>query len=192
MNLLPQSLLKKIGLSESDLKPNNVVLSNYKGKSGSSFGAIEVDLVVGTVKRSTFFLVVASKANYNLLQGREWIHGVGAVPSTMHQRLTLWREDGVLENIETDQRYFIDEVAKKKFDKQLANIAPCAASELGYENQDNFLWSMKLHPKDGFIWKEIVDEEDILRTRASAYPKTPIWGCPEIGVSPVGWDDNDD
>lgn len=110
VNLLPQTLLKKIGISESDLKPHNVVLYNYEGKSGSSFGAIEVDLVVGTMKRATLFLGVASKANYNLLLGREWIHGVGIVPSTMHQRLTHWREDGVLENIEADQSYFIFEV----------------------------------------------------------------------------------
>jgi hypothetical protein len=89
VNLLPHFLLKKIGLSESDLKPHNVVLCNYEGKSGSSFGAIEVDLVVRTVKRATLFLVVESKANYNLLLGREWIHGVGAVPSIMHQRLSL-------------------------------------------------------------------------------------------------------
>jgi hypothetical protein len=71
VNLLPQFLLKKIGLSEFDLKPHNVILSNYEGKSGSSFGAVEIDLVVGTVRRSTLFLVVASKANFNLLLGRE-------------------------------------------------------------------------------------------------------------------------
>ena len=102
VNLLPQFLLKKIGLSESDLETHNVILYNY-----------EVDLVVGTVKRSTLLLVVASKSNYNLLMGRKRIHGVGAVPSTMHQRLTLWKEDGVLENIEADQSYFLAEVDKR-------------------------------------------------------------------------------
>ena len=89
--------------------------------------------------------------------GREWIHGVGVVPSTMHQRLTLWKEDGVLKNIEADQSYFLAEVAtvtKNTFDKQLAKIAPCAASGFGYEDQYNFLWSMKLHLKDGFTWKK--------------------------------------
>jgi hypothetical protein len=101
----------------------------------------------------------------------------------------------LLENSEVDQSYFIaevDNITKKNFDKQLANIALCAASELAYKDHDNFLWSMKLHPKDGFIWrKEIVNEEDILRTKASAYSKAPVWGGPEIGVSPTGWDDND-
>jgi len=49
---------------------------------------------------------------------------------------------------------------------------PYASSELGYEDQDNVLWSMKLHPTYEFIWrKEIVDDEYLLRTRASVYPK---------------------
>jgi hypothetical protein len=63
VNLLPHFLLKKIVLSESDLKPHNVVFWNYEGKSGNSFGAVEVDLVVGTVKRPTLFSVVELKAN---------------------------------------------------------------------------------------------------------------------------------
>ena len=136
------------------MKPHNVVLCNYEGKSGSSFGVVEVDLVIGTVKMPTLFLVVESKANYNLLLDREWMHGVGVVPSTMHQRLSLWKENGVLENIEAYQSYFVAEVAnitKKTFDKQMARIGPCSISAIGYENHDNFLWSMKLHPKDGFI-----------------------------------------
>jgi len=172
VNLLPHCLLIKIGLSETDLKPHNVVLCNYEGKSGSSLGAIEVDLVVGTVKRPTLFLVVESKANYNLLLGREWIHGVGVVLLSMHQRLSLWKDNGVLENIEADQSYFVAEVAnitKKTFDKQLARIGPCPISVVGYENHGRFLWSMKLHPRDGFIWKKECVEDDMMRTRASMY-----------------------
>jgi len=73
----------------------------------------------------------------------------------------------------------------------LAKIAPCAASELGYEDQDNFLWFMKLHPKDDFTWeKEITDEGSILRTRASTYSKASIWG--RSRVPPTRWEDNDD
>lgn len=46
------------------------------------------------------FMVIASKSNYNLLLGREWMHGIGAVPSLMHQRISLWKSDGIVENIE--------------------------------------------------------------------------------------------
>jgi len=41
---------------------------------------------------------------------------------------------------------------------------------------------MKLYPKDGFIWKkELVGEEDVLRTRASMYAKATVW-----------WENSDD
>jgi len=66
------------------------------------------------------FMVVPSKANFNALLGREWIQGVGAVPSTLHQRLSIWREDGLVENIEADESYFLAEVntiTKENFDK---------------------------------------------------------------------------
>jgi len=66
--------------------------------------------MVGTVVRPTFFMVVPSKANFNLLLGREWIHGKSVVPSSMHQRISIWRGDGTIENIEADQSYFLAEV----------------------------------------------------------------------------------
>jgi hypothetical protein len=86
----------------------------------------------------------------------------------------------VFENIEAGQSYFlaeVDTITKKTFDKKLAKIVPCTASELGYADQNNFLWSMKLHPEDGFTWKkEVTDEGGVFRTRAYAYLKASIWG----------------
>jgi len=49
VNLLPQLFLKKIRLFDSDSKPHNVVLTNYEGTTGNSLGAVEVDLVVGSI-----------------------------------------------------------------------------------------------------------------------------------------------
>ncbi|MCI36892.1 hypothetical protein A2U01_0058116, partial [Trifolium medium] len=86
VNLMPHSLLRKIGKYDTHLHSHNIVLSNYEGKTGHSMGAIQVNVVVGSTVRPTLFLLVPSKANYNLLLGREWIHGIGAVPSTLHQR----------------------------------------------------------------------------------------------------------
>jgi len=175
VNLMPLSLLRRIGKSETDLKPHNIMLSNYEGKSGRSIGAIEVNLTVGTTMRPTLFIVVPSKANYNLLLGREWIHGVGAVPSTMHQRLVIWKENGLVENIEADQSYFLAEVnhvSKKTFDKNLANIAPCAPAESEYIDVKRDFCSIKLDPTHGLRW-----EKDL-----------PIG----VMVPPSGWEENDD
>jgi hypothetical protein len=84
VNLMPKSLLKRIGKNDKDLKPHNVILSNCEGKAGHSLGALQVSLTVGTVVRPTLFMVFPSKANFNLLLGREWIHEIGVVPSSMH------------------------------------------------------------------------------------------------------------
>lgn len=73
------------------------------------------------------FMVIASKASYNLLLGREWIHGVEAVPSSLHQRITIWRNNGIMENVEADEGYYMAEVNhvdKRKFDKNIVNIVP--------------------------------------------------------------------
>lgn len=73
-------------------------------------------------------MVINSKANFNLLLGREWIREIGAVPSTVHKRLIIWRKDGIIENIEAGQSYYrIDEAkgSKKSFNQHLVNIEPC-------------------------------------------------------------------
>lgn len=60
-----------------------MVMSNHEGKTNNIIGVVQVDLVVGTTIRSTLFMV-DSKAIFNLLLGREWIHGIGYVPSMVH------------------------------------------------------------------------------------------------------------
>jgi len=161
VNMLPQSILTKIGLCDTDLKPHNAILTNYEGTSCHSLGAVEVGLVVGSIKRNTMFMVVPSKANFNALLGREWIHGVGAVPSIVQQRLVVLREDGLVENIEADQSYFLAEVntiTKENFDKLLTNIPPCISLGPTYEVQDDDMFSMQVIPKYSFQWHREIAE----------------------------------
>jgi hypothetical protein len=180
---MPHSLLRKIGKFDTDLHTHNIVLSNYEGKTGQSMGAIQVDICVGSTVRPTLFLVVPSKANFNLLLGREWIHGVGDVPSTLHQRLIIWREDGLLENIEADQGIYMSEVdtdTKQTFDKNLAMIAPCGDQNAAFEviegTSNAVHHSVKLHPTHGFCW----EREDV--SEPSARDEIPL---------PTGWSDPD-
>ena len=166
VNLMPHFMLKKIGKFDTDTKPHNMVLSNYEGKVGTTLGVIQVDMTVGTVTRPTVFMVVETKANYNLLLGREWIHGIGVVPSSMHQRITIWRPDGIVVNIEADQGYFkapINHVDRRQFDKHLTNIAPCNPTDFTFTPDDNAYYLLYLHPVNGFRWdREVVGEYDFL------------------------------
>lgn len=47
INLMPYTLFKKMDKSDNDLRKNNMVLSNYEGKTSNILGVIQVDLAVG-------------------------------------------------------------------------------------------------------------------------------------------------
>lgn len=87
-----------------------MVMSNYEGKISKALRVIQVNIVVGIIIRQTLFVVIPSKVNYNLFLGREWIHGVGAVPSSIHQRISIWRPNSIVENVEADQSFFLSQV----------------------------------------------------------------------------------
>ncbi|KEH17079.1 hypothetical protein MTR_0046s0090 [Medicago truncatula] len=146
VNLLPQSFLGNIGLCDSDLKPHNVILTNYEGTSGNSLGAIELEQRMDT-----------------------WC---GRSPSTMHQRIAIWKNDGFVENVEANHSYFLAEVntiTKKNFDKQLAHITPVMSPGAG------FVWEREFREHDYVMvnQQEIPSEnEDVLKTRAFACKKT--------------------
>lgn len=178
VNLMPHRMLAKIGKYDTDAKPHNMVLTNYEGKVGSTLGAIQVELTVGTVTRSTTFMVMETKANYNMLLVREWIHGVGAVPSSMHRRIIIWCPNGIIENIDADQGYFktpINHVDIRQFDKHLATIAPCDSAKFSFTPDDNAYCSLSLHPQYGFRWdREVVGRDNFGYLGVA-------------GIDPTGW-----
>lgn len=80
INLMSHSLLKKITKYDTDLKPYNLVMSNYEGKTSYSLRVIQLDIVVEAIARPTLFVFILTKENYNLLLGWEWIHGERVIP----------------------------------------------------------------------------------------------------------------
>lgn len=67
INMMPHSLLRKIGKYDTYLKSNEMVLLNYKGKTSRHLGAIQVHVVIGTATQPSLFMVIPTKANYKLL-----------------------------------------------------------------------------------------------------------------------------
>lgn len=112
-------------------------------------------MTVGSITRLTIFMVIASKTNYNQLHGREWIHRVGVVPSSLNQRIAIWTNEIIMENVEANQGYYmakVNHVDKRNFDKNLDNISPCTPIGFAYIPLEEEFYSLKLHPTHGFIW----------------------------------------
>jgi hypothetical protein len=95
VNIMPYSVLRRLGWSTGDLIKTNVTLSDFNGQTSEAQGVLSVDLTIGNKTVPTSFFIVNSKSTYNLLLGRDWIHTNCCIPSTMHQCLIQWDGDEV-------------------------------------------------------------------------------------------------
>jgi hypothetical protein len=95
VNIMPYSVLRRLGRSTRDLIKSNVTLSDFNGQTSEAQVVLSVDLTIRNKTVLTSFFVVNSKSTYNVLLGRDWIHTNYCIPSTMHQCLIQWDGDEV-------------------------------------------------------------------------------------------------
>ncbi|CAL2238677.1 unnamed protein product [Prunus armeniaca] len=108
INLLPHRMLSKMGRIEADLIPTRLTVTNFAGDIIKTLGILDVDVIVGSKKlKIAFFVVDTTSTTYNALLGRDWIHQSLCVPSTLHQQLALWNEEGYMEIVKADPRLFL-------------------------------------------------------------------------------------
>jgi hypothetical protein len=84
VNIMPYSVLCRLGCSAKDLIKTNVTQ-----------GVLNVDLTVRSKIVSTSFFIVSSKSMYTVLLRRDWIHANCCIPSTMYQFLIQWDDEEV-------------------------------------------------------------------------------------------------
>jgi len=82
------------------------MLKDFEGNVSPVKGAICVELTISSKTLPTTFLIISGKGAYNLLLGRDWIHGNCCIPSTMHQCLVQWVGDNI-EIVPGDSSYVI-------------------------------------------------------------------------------------
>jgi hypothetical protein len=117
VNIMPYSVLRRLGRSTRDLIKTNVTLSDFNGQTSEAQGVLSVDLTIGNKTVPTSFFVVNSKSTYNILLGRDWIHTNCCIPSTMHQCLIQWDGDEV-EVVQADDSIEISHAAMSIWDAE--------------------------------------------------------------------------
>ena len=100
VNVLPISTLAKIGKSRSDMVPTQTTISSFAGDESVPMGCLVLDVTVGSVVTPTLFFIMGTKATYQALLGRCWIHSARCLPSTLHRKLWIWNKDGEVEEID--------------------------------------------------------------------------------------------
>jgi hypothetical protein len=82
INIMPYSVLRRLGRSAEDLIKTNIALSDFNGQASEAQGILNVDLTVGSKIVPTSFFIINSKSTYIVLLRRDWIHANCCIPST--------------------------------------------------------------------------------------------------------------
>jgi hypothetical protein len=117
VNIMPHSVLRRLGRSTGDLIKTNVTLSDFNGQTSEAQGVLSVDLTIGNKTVLTSFFVINSKSSYNVLLGRDWIHTNCCILSIMHQCLIQWDGDEV-EVVQADDSIEISHAAMSIWDAE--------------------------------------------------------------------------
>jgi hypothetical protein len=110
VNIMPYSVLSRLGRSAGDLIKTNIMLSDFNGQTSEAQGILNVDLIVGSKTIPTSFFIINRKSTYTVLLGRDWIHANCCIPSMMHQCLIQWDGEEV-EVVHTDDSIKISHAA---------------------------------------------------------------------------------
>jgi hypothetical protein len=65
VNIMPYSVLRRLGRSAEDLIKTNVTLSDFNGQASEAQDVLNVDLTVGSKTVLTSFFIVSSKSTYS-------------------------------------------------------------------------------------------------------------------------------
>nr|XP_023908718.1 uncharacterized protein LOC112020389 [Quercus suber] len=90
-------LYKGLGLKPEDLLPYNSPLMSFDGKLVIPEGVIRLPIQTGPEVVEVNFIVVDTYSPYTAIVGRPWLHTLGGVASSLHQKVKFPSGGRVLE-----------------------------------------------------------------------------------------------
>ena len=86
-DIMYPDLFKGLGLKSEDLRSYNSPLVSFEGKMVVPKGQIRLPMQTGSDVAEVDFIVVDAFSPYTAIIGRLWLHSLGAVSSTLHQKV---------------------------------------------------------------------------------------------------------
>jgi len=114
LNVLPKKALSKLDAEGVVLTPSDLVVRAFDGSKRSVFGEVTLPVKIGPEVFNIVFYVMDIQPAYSCLLGRPWIHGAGAVSSTLHQKLKyVW--DGQVVTVCGEEDIFVSHLSSFKY-----------------------------------------------------------------------------
>ena len=91
------NLYKGLGLKTENLTTYSSPLVSFEGKMVVLKGQIRLPVQAGINMVKVDFTIVDAFSPYTAIMGRPWLHSLGAISSTLHQKVKYPSKDQVLE-----------------------------------------------------------------------------------------------
>jgi len=95
LNICPFRTTLTIGLDVETIIPSLLTIRAYDNTLRKVMGTFNAPCKIGPLETIIIFHVMDITLNYNLLLGRAWLHLIGAIPSTLHQKMKIPWKGGI-------------------------------------------------------------------------------------------------
>ncbi|KAI5396366.1 hypothetical protein KIW84_062534 [Lathyrus oleraceus] len=114
LNVLPKKALMKLDCDGIILRPSNLVVRAFDGSKRAVFGEVEFPVKIGPQVFKITFYVMDIQPAYSCLLSRPWIHVVGVVTSTLHQKLK-YELEGQIVTVCGEEDIFVSHLSTFKY-----------------------------------------------------------------------------
>ena len=102
MEVMYPDLYKGLNLKPEDLTTYDSPLVSFEGKTVTPRGQIRLPIQTGSDVVEVDFIVVDTYSPYTTIVARPWLHALGAVSSTLHQKVK-YPSEGQVKEVVGDQ-----------------------------------------------------------------------------------------
>ena len=95
LNVCPFWTTLTIGLDVEIIIPSPLIVRAYDNTSRKVIGTFKAPCKICPIETIAEFHVMDITLNYNLLLGRAWLHPIGAIPSSLHQKMKIPWKGGI-------------------------------------------------------------------------------------------------
>ncbi|KAK4411883.1 hypothetical protein Sango_0261300 [Sesamum angolense] len=107
VTILPLRILKELRIPIDELSNSRLMIQGFNQEEQMAVGIIRMRLIMKDMVSSALFHVIDSKASYNMLLGRPYLHENAVVPSTWHQHFKYCR-NGIVKMVLGDNKSFTE------------------------------------------------------------------------------------
>ncbi|XP_026419628.1 uncharacterized protein LOC113315580 [Papaver somniferum] len=102
INVIFSGAYSSMSMNEIQVEAYDKPIVGFSGETMTTMGRINLPMMVGGRTVMQYFSLLDCRAPYNTILGRDWIHAMGAVTSTIHRCLKFVTPAGVMK-VRSDQ-----------------------------------------------------------------------------------------